>query len=351
MNIPTKRLAPVWLLAAVLVLSSFETAVAQPSDGDDTPWVRYEGTSGPGQGTHIVLVSGDEEYRSEEALPMLAKILAVRHGFTCTVLFPIDPADGQIEPDHQTNIPGLDQLATADLMVLFTRFRELPPDQMQHIAAYTRSGRPIIGLRTATHAFRYQRNTDSPHAKYDWQSEVEGWEGGYGRQVFGETWVNHHGVHGEESTRGLVNGIHADQPILNGVSDIWGPTDVYGLRDIVGDETVLVYGQPLAGMAATASPNWAKSIMPVAWTKEYRTETGNTARVFATTMGASVDLENEDLRRLLVNAAYWAVGMEADIPEEADVRYVDPYAPTFFGFDEHQEGLIPADFALQNDAR
>lgn len=351
MDIPTKRLAPVWLLAAVLVLSFFETAVAQPFDGDDTPWVRYEGTSGPGQGTHIVLVSGDEEYRSEEALPMLAKILAVRHGFTCTVLFPIDPADGQIEPDHQTNIPGLDQLATADLMVLFTRFRELPPDQMQHIAAYTRSGRPIIGLRTATHAFRYQRNTDSPHAKYDWQSEVEGWEGGYGRQVFGETWVNHHGVHGEESTRGLVNGIHADQPILNGVSDIWGPTDVYGLRDIVGDETVLVYGQPLAGMAATASPNWAKSIMPVAWTKEYRTETSNTARVFATTMGASVDLENEDLRRLLVNAAYWAVGMEADIPEEADVRYVDPYAPTFFGFDEHQEGLVPADFALQNDAR
>jgi hypothetical protein len=84
-------------------------------DGDQ-PWVRYEGGEGPGQGKHVVLVSGDEEYRSEEALPMLGKILAVRHGFTCTVLFPIDPETGLIEPDHQTNIPGLEQLEDADLI-------------------------------------------------------------------------------------------------------------------------------------------------------------------------------------------------------------------------------------------
>jgi len=317
------------------------------TNNDDVPWVRYEGTTGPGQGTHIVLISGDEEYRSEEALPMLGKILAVRHGFTCTVLFPIDPATGLIEPDHQTNIPGLEQLGTADLMVLFTRFRELPPDQMEHIVEYTRSGRPMIGLRTATHAFQYGDNPDSPHAKYDWRSEVEGWEGGYGRQVFGETWVNHHGDHGTESTRGLINGLYGDHPILKGVDDIWGPTDVYGLRDIVGEEQVLVHGQTLAGMEPSATPNWSKSTMPIAWIKDYETETGNTARVFTSTMASSVDFESEGLRRLFVNAVYWAVGMEDEIPEAADVRYVDPYNPTFFGFDEHQEGLAPDDFALR----
>lgn len=339
-----------FLIAAVLTGAAPGMAAAQ-SPGDSTSWVRYEGDSGPGQGLHIVLVSGDEEYRSEEALPMLGKILAVRHGFTCTVLFPIDPETGQIEPDHQTNIPGLEQLRSADLMVLFTRFRELPPEQMEHIAAYTQSGRPIIGLRTATHAFQYQQNPDSPYAKYSWQSEVEGWEGGYGRQVLGETWINHHGAHGEESTQGLINGIYEDRPILNGVAQIWGPTDVYGLRDVEGDEEVLVYGQPLAGMEPTAAPNWSKSVMPVAWTKRYETEAGETARVFATTLGAAVDLQSEDLRRLLVNAAYWGVGLEEEIPERADVRYVGPYEPTFYGFDEHQEGLVPADFALDKDGK
>lgn len=319
------------------------------AQGSDQPWVRYEGGEGPGEGKHVVLVSGDEEYRSEEALPMLGKILAVRHGFTCTVLFPIEPETGLIEPDHQTNIPGLEHLEDADLMVLFTRFRELPEDQMEHIVEYTQSGRPIIGLRTSTHAFMYERNPDHRFAKYGWRSEVSGWEGGYGRQVLGETWVNHHGDHREEATRGLVNGLVEDRPILNGVESVWGPTDVYGLRDIVGEEEVLLYGQSLAGMERDSPPNWEKSVMPVAWTKQYETETGNSARVFATTMGASVDLQDEDLRRLLVNAAYWATEMEDRIPEEADVRYVDPYEPTFYGFDEHQEGLRPSDFALKGD--
>src|SRR5262245_6457277 len=70
-------------------------------------WVAYEGKSGPGYGKHIVLLTGDEEYRSEQALPMLARILAVRHGFKCTVLFAINPTDGTIDPTILTNIPGM----------------------------------------------------------------------------------------------------------------------------------------------------------------------------------------------------------------------------------------------------
>src|SRR5437763_855248 len=99
------------------------------------PWVVYPGGDGPGKGKHFVLVSGDEEYRSEEALPQFGKILAKHHGFKCTVLFAIDPKDGTINP-NVSNIPGLEALKTADLMVIFTRFRDLPDEQMKHVADY-----------------------------------------------------------------------------------------------------------------------------------------------------------------------------------------------------------------------
>src|SRR5207245_4097840 len=162
------------------------------------PWIVYDGYDGPGKGKHIVLVSGDEEYRSEEALPQLAKILAKHHGFKCTVLFAIDPKDGTINPNQTNNIPGLEALEKADLMVIFTRFRDLPDEQMKHIVDYVESGRPIIGLRTATHAFNIK--SDKSYAKYGWRSKE--WDGGFGRQVLGETWVSPQGQHGKQSPPG-----------------------------------------------------------------------------------------------------------------------------------------------------
>ena len=144
-------------------------------------WVVYEGNEGPGKGKHIVLVSGDEEYRSEEALPMLGKVLATHHGFKCTVLFAINPETGEIDPEVQTNIPGLHHLESADMMVLFTRFRELPDEQMKYVVDYTNAGKPVMGLRTATHAFSYSRDIESPYAKYSFNDKD--FEGGYGRQV------------------------------------------------------------------------------------------------------------------------------------------------------------------------
>ena len=307
-------------------------------------WVVYEGKDGPGKGKHIVFLSGDEEYRSEEALPMLAKILAEHHGFKCTVLFAIDPETGNIDPETQTNIPGLAQLETADLMVMLLRFRELPDEQMKYIDEYTRAGKPVVALRTSTHAFNYSRNKQSPYAKYSFDSDIEGWEEGYGRQVLGETWVAHHGDHGKEGTRGLINGIFEDHDILQGVKDIWAPTDVYTIRDLPDNAQVLVYGQSTHGMTAESPLSYDKSIMPVAWIKSYKIEDGNTARIFTTTMGAAVDLVNEDLRRLLVNACYWAMEMDQQISEESNVKIVGEYNPTMFGFGGFQQGLTPADF-------
>src|SRR5438477_11404161 len=111
---------------------SFFAPLARAQD-PELPWVVYEGKDGPGKGKHIVLISGDEEYRSEEALPQLGKILAKHHGFKCTVLFAIDPKSGEINPNVNNNIPGVEHLKTADLMIIATRFRNLPDEQMQHI--------------------------------------------------------------------------------------------------------------------------------------------------------------------------------------------------------------------------
>src|SRR5205085_8764869 len=121
--------------------------IVRPTAQASDPWVLYDGFDGPGKGKHIVLISGDEEYRSEEALPQLGKILAKQHGFKCTVLFAIDPKDGTINPNVLNNIPGLEALKTADLMVLFTRMRDLPDPQMKYIVDYVESGRPIVALR------------------------------------------------------------------------------------------------------------------------------------------------------------------------------------------------------------
>ncbi len=333
-------------LTLVLFMLTMTTAYAQATSTAGPSWVRYEGSSGAGVGKHIVFVTGDEEYRSEEGMPMLAKILAVHHGFTCTVLFAVDQDTGQINPDNQTNIPGLDILDGADFMVLFTRFRELPDEDMKHIIDFTNSGKPIIGLRTSTHPFDYSRNKESPYAKWTWRSESP--VGGYGRFVFGETWVNHHGHHKVESTRGIINGTSANHPALQGVVDVWGTTDVYGIRDLPADAEVLLYGAVLRGMEPDSPLNYEKSLMPIAWTRDFVGETGNHSRVFATTMGASVDFESADLRRLLVNSVYWGLEMEDQMPDPTNVDLIDDYNPTFYGFGEYQKGLKASDFLLEN---
>lgn len=304
------------------------------------------GTSGPGVGRHIVFVSGDEEYRSEESLPMLAKILARHHGFRCTVLFAINQQTGEIDPNTTDNIPGLEALATADLMVICTRFRDLPDEQMKFVDAYLESARPVIGIRPAVVAFRNRK--ESRYFKYSYEFHGADYPDGFGQQVLGSTWIAHHGAHGRESSRGIPVEAMRSHPILRGVETMWGPTDVYTIRTpIPRDGQVLVMGQVLQGMKPDDAPS-AKPMMPLAWTTRYSTAKG-TGRVFMTTMGASQDFESESLRRLVVNACFWAVGLEDRIPAKAEVAYVGPYRPTPFGFNAHRKGVFPADLAAQSE--
>lgn len=338
-------------LFTVLSLLLLVHAPAGLADNASKLWVTYPGGDGPGKGKHIVLVAGDDEYRSEEALPMLGKILSVHHGFKCTVLFPVNP-DGEIQPNYQKNIPGLEALADADLMIMGLRFRDLPDDQMKHMVDYIQSGKPMIGLRTSTHAFNIK--SSDTYKKYSWRNNSEGWQGGFGKTVLGETWVAHHGHHGRESTRGIIPDSAKDHPINRGIkpNTIWGDSDVYTIKlPLPGDSKPIVMGAVLTGMNPDDPILEGKKnepMMPVTWIKSYKTESGKTARVFTSTMGAATDLVFEGSRRMVINGAYWALEMEDKIPAEGTkVDLVGQYKPTPFGFKSFKKGTKPSDYALK----
>jgi type 1 glutamine amidotransferase len=332
---------PVLLFCVAMVSGGWLAARA------DDPWLDVAGGDGPGRGKHVVLVSGDEEYRSEEALTQLAKILATHHGFDCRVVYAIDPSTGEIDPNNRTNIPGLEALRTADLMVIATRFRTLPDEQMQEIDAYLRKGKPVVGLRTATHGFDFPKG--GTFQRYHWRNADEAFHQGFGRQVLGETWINHHGQHGVEGTRGVVAPGAAGHPILRGIADgdVYGPTDVYGVRlPLPGDSQPLLLGQVVAGLTPDTPPVQGgknNPMMPIAWTKTYSVERGPSGRVVTTTMGASQDMLSEGFRRLLVNASYWATGLEGRIPEKSDVTIVGAFEPSPFKTNGFKKGVKPAE--------
>jgi hypothetical protein len=312
--------------------------------------VTYTPRPGPGQGRHVVLLAGDEEYRSEEALPMLAKILSQRHGFKCTVLFSVDP-DGTINPKSTKSLSNPEALDTADAIVMLLRFRAWPEEDMARFDKLLRSGKPIVALRTSTHAFNGLPK-GSPWEAWNYNNQ-----GGFGKRVLGETWVTHWGKHKVEATRGVIEPSQRDNPLLRGITQIFGDTDVYEAYP-PSDATILVRGIVLQDLTPDSAPAMYRKVrasdkqeqgvneppMPVVWTRLHKHDTGTTNRILTSTMGSATDLENEGLRRLVVNAVYWGLGL--DIPARADVTYVDEYIPSFYGFDGFRKGLRASDFEL-----
>ena len=328
-----------------LLMALLSSALTAFSAGQSSTWLEFPGKAGlPGAGARVVLISGDEEYRSEESMPMLAKILSERHGFHCTVLFAIDADTGIINPNNQTNIPGLEALAKADVMVIATRYRQLPAEQLRWVHDFVKAGKPVIGLRTATHAFTGEAETEG----FKWKN--------FGLVVLGETWVNHHGKHKVEGARAVIEPANANHPILNGVKNIFGPSDVYGVIHLNPEARILLRGEVTTTLDP-ASPAVAGSqnnpMMPLAWLREYQVPGGKRGRAFCSTIGAAVDLVSEDLRRLLVNAVYDFSGKT--VPAKADVRFVDPFEPSFYGFLDTEawtsRAIKPADFDLGKATR
>lgn len=348
-----RRLSP---LLAFLATAFMTGSVLQASDGTTTPgkspssWLTLNGESGPGKGKKVVLISGDEEYRSEEALTQLAKILSKHHGFDCTVLYAVDPATGIVNPNVLTNIPGLEALDSADLMVIFTRFRNLPDDQMKHIDNYLKTGKPVLGIRTATHAFKPAAGSQWAHYGNGYSGEQQEWTDGFGRLVLGERWHTHHGQHKHQSARGIFAPGAQSHPVLKGIKDgeIWGSTDVYGVRlPLPGDSQPLVLGQvvnragafdandPFYGMRPTdkeLDPAKNDPMMPIVWLKSYQVPTGKSGKSMTSTIGASIDMANAGVRRVLVNGVYFLVGLGDKIPESGtNVDPVGDFQPTAYG--------------------
>jgi hypothetical protein len=211
---------------------------------------------------------------------MLAKILSQRHGFKCTVLFSIDE-DGTINPDAGKSLSDAEPLNSADLLLLSIRFRNWPEEALSTFEKAYLAGKPIIGLRTSTHAFNGNRLAD------------------FGKRVLGEKWVNHWGRHKSEATLAVVEPDAEGSPLLHGVANVFGTTDVYEAYP-PADATILLRGRVLAGMTPDSKPAaYAKKratdkveqdvntpMMPVAWTRLHTNESGKTNRVFCTTMGA-----------------------------------------------------------------
>jgi type 1 glutamine amidotransferase len=328
-------------LVPTLLLLAGCLAVPGRASAQNPHLVVYEGGTGPGAGKHIVFLAGDHEYRSEESLPALARILARHYGFKCSVFFTTDPKTGFIEPGS-SHLSGLEALRTADLMVVFLRFQDFPDHEMQHIVDYLDRGGPVVGFRTATHAFQILR-PDAKFLKYTWKG-VEGYPGGFGRQILGETWVTHYGKNHVQSSRLLLQADQAAHPILRGVKDVWVQSGGYTANPIEGSR-VLATGQILAGMTPDSPPAAGKETMPVAWYRSYTMPSGTSGRVFATTHGASEDLLNDGFRRMSVNACLWAAGLEAAIRPDSDIAFVGPYQPTTYSFGGFAKGVKPADLA------
>lgn len=324
----------------VLGVSLFFVNACQTHPIEKNPLLaRYHGESGVGKGKHIILLAGDQEYRSEEVMPMLAKILSQHHGFDCTVLFAVNNK-GEVAPSIMDNIAGIDKLKTADLLIVYSRFLALPDNQLKHFFDYLDSGKPVMGIRTANHGFKKFYTTENGKKVH---YTIDGKSNRFGYHVLGGSFAGHYGGWHREATRGIIAKGQENHPIVKGISNIFGPTDVYSTRpqELYGDSQAIVLGQPLKGLKPTDIPNAKKPPLPIAWTKTWTGRTGKTARAFQVTMGSAEDYLSEGLRRLTVNASYWCLNMEELIPEKSKVDIVGTYKPSKSDVKKHIIGRTP----------
>ena len=325
------------------ILGVFATSLMQLSAGSPQDHLIFEGEAGPGKGKHIVFLAGDEEYRSEEAMPLMAQLLA-KQGFKCSVLFSLDD-NGVVAPGNQTSLSNPAALNSADAIVMSLRFRKWPDATMEIFDNAFRRGIPIVALRTSTHAF----NIGGTWAKYSFNAKAAtGWDRGFGRAVLGETWVNHHGHHKKEGTRTVVEAAHKDHEILKGVGEIFGTTDVYGANP-PEDCTILLRGQVTQTLEPDSPALEGKKnnpMQPVVWTRIFKNDDGKQNRIVTTTMGAATDLLDEDLRRLVANAVFW--GLEMPVPEKIDVTVGDDYQPAMYSFGGFKKNKKPSDFIIKS---
>lgn len=323
-----KRRLPILVVLAVLMSQS----VLQAKE-----WIVYEGDKGPGKGKHIVFIASDHEYRGEETCPAIARILAKRYGFKCTVLFGQDK-NGHIKAGS-SNVPGMEAIDSADMLFTFLRF--LAPDDasMQHFEAYLDKGGPVLGLRTTTHAFK---GLKGDFEKYNYDFKGKDYAKGFGRQVLGETWAGHYGQNHKCSTRLDIIPEQAKHPVLSGVENMHAKAGAYDAKPMP-NSVILANNQVLKTMEQGAEDLPGKPPKPAVWVRTYKSKSGTEGRVFCSTQGASEDIVNEGVRRCIINGVFWCMGMESEIKPDMNIDFVGPYTPRTFSFGGEVKNASPED--------
>ncbi len=254
--------------------SSSNTSSTRSAEGDKRPLV--------------VFVAGDHEYSGEGTLPIVAAELEKNYGMRTKVIYSTP------DQNSEENIPGLDILREADLAVFFLRWRRLPKDQLAYMDEYLKSGKPVMGFRTSSHAFNYPKG-----------HELEAWNA-FGERAFGSPpgWggVAKHSHYGHESTTDVsIIPAAAKHPILTGVDPEFHVAS--WLYKVLPDYPTK--GAEWLLMGKSVNPNSTPAIdQPVAWT--YTNPEG--ARTFFTTIGHPEDFRVEAFQRLVVNAIHWELG-------------------------------------------
>ncbi|MDC0936234.1 ThuA domain-containing protein [Pirellulales bacterium] len=304
--------------------------------------VVYEGDAGPGKDKHILFIASDHEYRGEETCPAIARILAKRYGFKCTVLFGQTP-DGLIKPGSSL-IPGIEAIDDADMLFLFLRFVHPEDAWMEKFEGYLKRGGPVLGLRTTTHAFN---GLTGAYAYHNFNCGDDDFVGGFGRQVLGETWnpklgAGHYGSNHKYATAMHVVPEQKTHPVMRGVKDMHALAGAYSARPMP-NSSIVATNRVLESMEVGAKPLEDKEPQSAAWVRTYKFKDGKEGRAFCTTQGASEDILSEGVRRMIINATLWCMGMEDVIEADADVSFVGPYNPTTFNFKPSVNDAKPGD--------
>lgn len=259
-------------LIAICIVSVFSIAVTK---AEDKP--------------HAVFVIGTPHYNPAATMPPLAQQLQDNFGFKTTIL----KTDYNPEKNAK-GIPGLEKLADADVAIFFLRFLTLPEDQMAHIESYLKSGKPVVGFRTTTHAFMYPKD----HA-------LAKWNDGFGKDAMGSKYF----IHGQSATSVTKA---ADHEILMGV-DLAKPRLAGGtlyLSELPEDAVVLLKGTGKFRRTGTVKNGFgthelkAEMTDDVAWT--WANQWGG--RVFGTSIGHVESFKDENWMRLAINGIHWAAG-------------------------------------------
>lgn len=233
----------------------------------------------------VFLISEDpDNYEAHKTIPVFAETLKRTTGFNVTVLL------GQ-GPRNAFHFNGLEAVRKADLVVVFCRRVALAPAQLGLIKEYLKSGKPLIGLRTANHAFSVREKVEAGHeAWWEFVPEILGCENkGYGPV--------------EAGTDVSVNKLNADHPILAGVPVEWHSIgNLYLVKPLLDPNAVVL----LNGMANGSEE-------PIAWTRQ----TADKSRIFYTSLGYPEDFNNTAFQRLFINAIYWALNK---VPVRSNTR-------------------------------